>query len=182
MFVLRDVEKFAGCIRVSIIYIGSGIIGNLASAIFLPYQAEVGPFSCHVGIVACLYVEMFHARKYYVSPWLAALKTSIIILVILLIGFLPMIDNFANVFGFIGGLLLSIIVFPNVDLIEKCKRVLIIVVTTVLFTALAATLIILFYIKPIDKCDFCKLLSCPFSKKFCLDMDFDITRIRNTKI
>jgi hypothetical protein len=41
MFILRDVEKFAGCIRVSIIYIGSGIIGNLASSIFLPYQAEV---------------------------------------------------------------------------------------------------------------------------------------------
>ena len=41
MFILRDVEKFAGCIRVSIIYVGSGIIGNLASSIFLPYQAEV---------------------------------------------------------------------------------------------------------------------------------------------
>lgn len=44
IFILRDVEKFAGCIRVSIIYVGSGVIGNLASAIFLPYQAEVSKF------------------------------------------------------------------------------------------------------------------------------------------
>ena len=41
MFILRDVEKLAGFVRVSIVYIASGIIGNLASAIFLPYQAEV---------------------------------------------------------------------------------------------------------------------------------------------
>jgi hypothetical protein len=41
IFILRDVEKLAGCLRVAIIYIGSGVIGNLGSAIFLPYQAEV---------------------------------------------------------------------------------------------------------------------------------------------
>ena len=126
---------------------------------------------------------MFHARKYYVSPWMAALKTSTIIFIILLIGFLPMIDNFANVFGFFGGFLLSLIVFPNVNRkITKCKRILIIVTATVLFTCLTATLIVLFYIKPIDNCWFCKLLSCPFSSNFCLNMDFNITRIRNTKI
>ncbi len=41
MFILRDVEKLAGCLRVAIIYSASGVIGNLGSAIFLPYQAEV---------------------------------------------------------------------------------------------------------------------------------------------
>lgn len=43
IFILRDVEKLAGCLRVAIIYTASGVIGNLGSAIFLPYQAEVGP-------------------------------------------------------------------------------------------------------------------------------------------
>lgn len=41
MTVLRDIEKLAGWLRVSIIYMLSGITGNLASAIFLPYRAEV---------------------------------------------------------------------------------------------------------------------------------------------
>lgn len=61
IFVLRDVEKLAGCLRVAIIYIASGVIGNLGSAIFLPYQAEVGPMGSQFGIIACLFVEMFHA-------------------------------------------------------------------------------------------------------------------------
>ena len=45
MTILRDLEKLAGWLRISIIYILSGITGNLASAIFLPYRAEVIPCS-----------------------------------------------------------------------------------------------------------------------------------------
>lgn len=52
MTVLRDLEKLAGWHRIAIIYLLSGITGNLASAIFLPYRAEVrcfpgwGPSTC----------------------------------------------------------------------------------------------------------------------------------------
>ena len=42
MTILRDLEKLAGWHRISIIFILSGITGNLASALFLPYRAEVG--------------------------------------------------------------------------------------------------------------------------------------------
>lgn len=41
MTVLRNLEKFAGWLRISIIYMLSGITGNLASALFLPYRGEV---------------------------------------------------------------------------------------------------------------------------------------------
>ena len=41
MTILRDLEKLAGWLRISIIYIVSGVTGNLASALFLPYRAEV---------------------------------------------------------------------------------------------------------------------------------------------
>lgn len=42
MTILRDLEKLAGWHRIAIIFVLSGITGNLASAIFLPYRAEVG--------------------------------------------------------------------------------------------------------------------------------------------
>lgn len=44
MTILRDLEKLAGWHRIAIIFILSGITGNLASALFLPYRAEVGPW------------------------------------------------------------------------------------------------------------------------------------------
>ena len=48
--IMRDMEKLAGAIRITIIYFGSGIGGNLASAIFLPYHVEVNYLSCEFNI------------------------------------------------------------------------------------------------------------------------------------
>ena len=42
MYVVRDMEKLIGAVRMSIIFIGSGLAGNLASATFIPYTVEVG--------------------------------------------------------------------------------------------------------------------------------------------
>lgn len=46
---MRDLEKMAGWLRLSIIYIFSGIGGYLYSAILLPYQAEVTDHFCVLG-------------------------------------------------------------------------------------------------------------------------------------
>jgi hypothetical protein len=39
--IMRDVERMTGPLRMAIIYLGSGMGGNLASAIFVPYRGEV---------------------------------------------------------------------------------------------------------------------------------------------
>lgn len=41
---LADLERLIGPIRTAIVYIGSGIAGNLTSAIFVPYKPEVSLF------------------------------------------------------------------------------------------------------------------------------------------
>ena len=41
MFIMRDIEKMVGWLRIGIIYIVSGIAGSLSSAVFLPYHPEV---------------------------------------------------------------------------------------------------------------------------------------------
>jgi hypothetical protein len=181
IFILRDVEKLAGCLRVAIIYIASGIIGNLASSIFLPYQAEVGPSGSQAGILACVFVEMYHARAIYEKPWLVFIKILLCLIFLFLLGFLPMIDNYANVFGFVSGLCLSAILFPEINLNGGyLRRVVMIVTGIVVLLALTTTLIVLFYINPIDKCEWCKILSCPFPSAYCLNMDFNIVRIRSS--
>lgn len=73
MVIMRDLEKLAGPLRIGIIYLGSGIIGNLASALFVPYRAEVGP--SHFGPLSCLCVMVLHAWPLIRSPW-RALATS----------------------------------------------------------------------------------------------------------
>lgn len=44
---MSDLERLIGPLRMAILYIGSGIAGNLTSAIFVPYKAEVRPSSTY---------------------------------------------------------------------------------------------------------------------------------------
>jgi len=39
--VMRDLEKLIGWLRISIIYLLTGVVGSLASANFLPYDIGV---------------------------------------------------------------------------------------------------------------------------------------------
>lgn len=77
-FLMRDLEKLTGSLRIGIIYIGSGVAGNLASAIFVPYRADVSYCSltnvCFRIIVCYIYVyrwvRQVHSSDYSpVSLW-----------------------------------------------------------------------------------------------------------------
>ena len=41
VYVLRDLEKYLGWLATATLYMGSGIGGNIVSALFVPYSAEV---------------------------------------------------------------------------------------------------------------------------------------------
>ncbi|XP_053220054.1 inactive rhomboid protein 1 isoform X1 [Podarcis raffonei] len=175
MTILRDLEKLAGWHRISIIYLLSGITGNLASAIFLPYRAEVGPAGSQFGILACLFVELFQSWQILARPWRAFLKLLAVVLFLFAFGLLPWIDNFAHVGGFVSGLFLSFAFLPYIsfgkfDLYRKrCQ----IIVFQLVFAGLLSGLVVLFYFYPI-RCEWCEFLTCiPFTDKFCEKYDLD---------
>uniref|UniRef100_A0A8C7HM45 Inactive rhomboid protein n=1 Tax=Oncorhynchus kisutch TaxID=8019 RepID=A0A8C7HM45_ONCKI len=175
MTILRDLEKLAGWLRISIVYILSGITGNLASAIFLPYRAEVGPAGSQFGILACLFVELFQSWQILAQPWRAFIKLLCVVLFLFAFGLLPWIDNFAHIFGFISGFFLSFAFLPYISFgrMDMYRKRLQIIVFLVVFLGLFAGLVVLFYVYPI-KCDWCELLTCiPFTDKFCEKYDLN---------
>uniref|UniRef100_A0A3B3D923 Inactive rhomboid protein n=1 Tax=Oryzias melastigma TaxID=30732 RepID=A0A3B3D923_ORYME len=175
MSVLRDLEKLAGWLRISIIYMLSGITGNLASAIFLPYRAEVGPAGSQFGILACLFVELFQSWQILERPWRAFAKLLAISVFFFSFGLLPWIDNFAHICGFVSGFFLSFaflpyISFGNSDAFRKRVQI---CVFLLIFVGLFSTLAVLFYVYPI-KCDWCEYLTCiPITDKFCEKYDLN---------
>ncbi|XP_055097603.1 inactive rhomboid protein 1 isoform X1 [Symphalangus syndactylus] len=175
MTVLRDLEKLAGWHRIAIIYLLSGVTGNLASAIFLPYRAEVGPAGSQFGILACLFVELFQSWQILARPWRAFFKLLAVVLFLFTFGLLPWIDNFAHISGFISGLFLSFAFLPYIsfgkfDLYRKrCQ----IIIFQVVFLGLLAGLVVLFYFYPV-RCEWCEFLTCiPFTDKFCEKYELD---------
>ncbi|XP_029140504.1 inactive rhomboid protein 2 [Protobothrops mucrosquamatus] len=177
MTVLRDLEKLAGWLRITIIFILSGITGNLASAIFLPYRAEVGPAGSQFGLLACLFVELFQSWQVLENPWKAFLNLSGIVLFLFACGLLPWIDNIAHIFGFLSGLLLSFAFLPYITFgtADKYRKRVMIMVSLLIFVGLFASLVIWLYVYPINW-HWTEYLTClPFTTKFCEKYDLDQT-------
>uniref|UniRef100_A0A4W5R991 Inactive rhomboid protein n=1 Tax=Hucho hucho TaxID=62062 RepID=A0A4W5R991_9TELE len=175
MTILRDLEKLAGWVRISIIYVLSGITGNLASALFLPYRAEVGPAGCQFGLLACLFVELIQGWQMLEKPWKAFLKLVGIVFFLFLCGLLPWIDNIAHIFGFLSGLLLSFAFLPYVTFgdFDKYRKRVLILLSLLVYLGLLSSLVVWFYIYPINWHWLEHLTCLPFTSKFCEKYDID---------
>lgn len=103
----REVESFFGRIKYIIIFILTGVIGNLLTMLFLQDRIiSIGASGAIFGLLGAIIYFGYHYRVYLSS----ALRNEIlpIILLNLFIGFLtPGINNIAHIGGLIGGVLVS---------------------------------------------------------------------------
>ncbi|CAF4828612.1 unnamed protein product, partial [Rotaria magnacalcarata] len=161
--IMRPLEKLAGCIRVMIIYIVSGFVGSLASALFLRDSIQVGPGGSQLAILACYLSELFLGWRSLKRPWIPFFKIIICLFLLLTVGLLPLVDNYSQCFGFLIGFMLNMIVFPDVNFRKNVRRLVVVTTSLAITIALFIALIVLFYTVPF-KCKSCTLFSCPFGK------------------
>ena len=102
-----QLESFFGKVKYSIIFIGSGIIGNLVSLLFLNNNTvSVGASGAIFGLLGAMLYFGYHYRVYLSG----VMRSQIIPVIILnlLIGFsISGINNAAHLGGLVGGLLLA---------------------------------------------------------------------------
>jgi len=181
LYLMRDMEKLCGPVRMSVIYLGSGMAGNLASAIFIPFRAESGPAGAQFGVLASLIVEVLNVWPALKSPGVALGKLVTILVVLILVGLLPWVDNYAHVVGFFTGFLLSYALMPFIafdrTLQSKTKRAILIVVCLTVSLLIFTTLAVVFYNIPNTECEWCKYLTCiPFTQDFCADQNINFQK------
>lgn len=106
----HQLESFFGKTKYTIIFIGSGIIGNLLSMAFLQdTYVSVGASGAIFGLLGALLYFGYHYRVYLSG----VIKSQILPLIILnlIIGFIATsINNLAHIGGLIGGVLISMAV------------------------------------------------------------------------
>jgi membrane associated rhomboid family serine protease len=109
MMALRNVgsviEAQYGGFKVWIIYVVSGISGSVLSALFLPHQIGIGASGAIFGLVGANYADLFHLWKFLDDRWSQLFSLLLPTIVGLLIGLLPMMDNFAHIGGLVCGIL-----------------------------------------------------------------------------
>ena len=187
-YFMMNIERMVGPLRTAVIYISSGIGGNLASAAFVPYRAEVGPAGSILGMMGCLIVLICYSRKDFDSEeeFKNGLLRYILITVIFLTAglFLPWIDNYAHIGGFVVGVFVSLICVPYLDVksgyYDARRKKIVITAGIILLPLVTVALALLLYVFPIYSCSWCKYLNCffaLFSDELCPDQDIKITRV-----
>jgi membrane associated rhomboid family serine protease len=157
-------ERIHGTFRIFVIYMLSGVFGNILSAIFLPYIVSLGASGAIFGFFGVLLVDLIKNWKRVPKPkrTLGILIGAIVFS--FLLGLLPGINNFAHFGGFIMGILSSIVFIPAMHIGEfnKKKRALQVGLVLPIIIILFVGLLIVVYMAPIESqwCPWCKYLSC----------------------
>lgn len=121
---LADLERLLGPIRTAIVYIGSGVAGNLTTAIFVPHKPEVGPLASLAGVVSSLVVllTLIHWKQLK-RPHLALMKLIFITGSIFGIGTLPWQQNFTGlIVGCVFGTVLTLTLVPFVSVTKYDRK------------------------------------------------------------
>jgi rhomboid protease GluP len=108
----RDVERFSGAVRFTIIFLLAGLSGSLFSLVFTQANA-VGASGAIFGLIGAQGVFLYRHRKLFGERGRRGLQNIIIIAVLnLAIGLQAGIDDWAHVGGLVGGLILGAVLGP----------------------------------------------------------------------
>ena len=116
----------------------------------------------HFGILAALFIEIVNAWPLLKSPLKQIGKLCGIIILLFLFGIFPWVDNFAHIFGFIGGLFLSLMVMPYIEfehengtdrlISNKNQRRILVGICMLIFGVMLLTALLVFYLAPEYNC------------------------------
>ncbi|KAF8230653.1 rhomboid-domain-containing protein [Tricholoma matsutake] len=159
-----QIEREMGSGGFFLTYFAAGIFGNILGGNFaLVGLPSLGASGAIFGTVAVTWVDLFAHWKYQYKPVHKLIYMIIELLVGIGIGFIPFVDNFAHLGGFLMGLLVGTTFYPVISVTKQHRlimwsfRILAIPLTVILFVVLVRN----FYTSdPYAACSWCRYLSC----------------------
>lgn len=133
-----------------------------AAAFADPYTIITGGSGALCGLVGVLFVELFNMWSVVKEPVNELINLCIFFAVILLVGTMPHLNNWAHVAGFVFGLLMAMLLLPYVSFGKwgiRRKRILV-VVSIILLLVFILSLILLFQIVQNTSCASCDRFNC----------------------
>lgn len=116
----RQLENSHGPLRVGPIYLLSGLFGAIASASFAPEALSVGAGGAIFGVVGACVGDVLLNFNTYRRPCCTVFAILLLSLFQLLLGTMPLVDNFAHTFGFAMGLISSLVLLKRLNPGKAC--------------------------------------------------------------
>jgi len=171
------IEREIGTVRTCLIYMISGIGGNLICGLFNPLSPQVGASGALFGLIGLLIVKLFQLRHDVQRPCCEAIVLLAVALTSFALGTLPYIGNFVHIGGFVFGLLASLALLPRTNF--RCRNLAVNnfsrrIFLLLLLVTLAGTCVAFFLVKEANFCSWCQYIDCvPYTNNFCPSMDSD---------
>ncbi|KAI3463493.1 hypothetical protein Pfo_020156 [Paulownia fortunei] len=194
IFVGIHLEQEFGPLRIGVIYILSALTGGLAAALFLQDRPSVGSSGALFGLLGATLSGLIQNWKVYSKKFATLMAFLIILMLNVILGLMPFVNNFSNVGGFISGFLAGFMllfkpqvgkVYQNkggifdydvkhsVKLKRKLDRPVSRIVSLVIFSLLLAGVVVALLqgINVNEYCGWCKHIDCvPFKWWSCSDI------------
>jgi len=159
-----QIEREMGSGGFLITYFAAGIFGNVLGGNFaLVGLPSVGASGAIFGTVAVTWVDLFAHWRYQYRPVRKLIFMIIELVIGIAVGFIPFVDNFAHLGGFLMGLLVGTTFYPVISVTKRHKsimwffRIAAIPLAIILFVVLIRN----FYTSdPYAACSGCRYLSC----------------------
>jgi len=155
-------EREFGSIRIFIIFMVSGISGNLMSSIFLPTMLSVGASGSLFGLLGAMLAALIKNWKVLKRPCVSITFLLIAIMVNLFIGLLPYIDNFAHVGGLLAGILFGLVLIPQSPRRNVCLNTFLAIIGGIIGVIALFVGFIIFYtqVDVHEWCSWCMYIDC----------------------
>ncbi|PKA47960.1 hypothetical protein AXF42_Ash016307 [Apostasia shenzhenica] len=115
-------EQDFGSLRAVVIYLFSAFQGSLVSANFVQHVPAVASSAALFGLLGATLSNFIRNWHIYSAKFRAVVVLSLITIINFAMGFLPYIDNVANIGGFVSGILLGLALLFNPQLSELERR------------------------------------------------------------
>ncbi|KIY62902.1 rhomboid-domain-containing protein [Cylindrobasidium torrendii FP15055 ss-10] len=145
-------------------FMAAGIFGNVFGGNFsLVGIPSVGASGAIFGTLAVTWVDLLAHWKYQYKPVRKLIFMIIELIIGFAVGYIPYLDNFAHIGGFLMGLMVGMFFYPVISETKRHKmitwgfRIVGLTLAIVLFVVLTKN----FYTSdPYEACDWCRYLSC----------------------
>eukprot|EP01116_Phalansterium_solitarium_P004179 TRINITY_DN1508_c0_g2_i1.p1 TRINITY_DN1508_c0_g2~~TRINITY_DN1508_c0_g2_i1.p1 ORF type:complete len:400 (+),score=164.35 TRINITY_DN1508_c0_g2_i1:167-1366(+) len=154
-------EREIGHWRVTLVYFISAIGGTLFSAIMVPNLVSVGPSGALMGVLGISIVDVAQNWEYRENPQKEMLNLIVTLVIALVLGLLPSIDNFAHVGGFVCGIFSGMVFSPNIHFKLRKTFVTFLGVLGLLAYFVATLAVFFLRVSPATEwCDACTTIEC----------------------
>lgn len=116
----RSIERDTGFYRMMLTFMVCGTYGYILSCIFVPLAVSAGTTGALIGLVGVMLCDLFASWRMVKHPIVNLIVAVLLIVLLIIVGLFPFVDNFAHIGGLIMGLLTALMLLPNLTF-GKCE-------------------------------------------------------------